>query len=129
MNNRKALRLAICFAAALALMCAPALAKVVSAGTDFFYLDNANVMSEALEGEIYFCNQLLDKACGAQIVFVTVNSTSPDKIENYAYELFSQWGIGDGEKNNGLLLLMAIDEEQYYAMRGPGLNDVLPVVL
>ena len=99
---------------------------VVSPGKDFYYLDKANVLSEAFEGEIYFANQMLYEETGAQFVVVTIDSTGGTPIESYASELFRQWGIGDGEKNNGLLLLMAIDDEQYYAMRGPGLNDVLP---
>ncbi len=123
MNNRKALRLAICFAAALALMCAPALAKVVSAGTDFFYLDNANVMSEALEGEIYFCNQLLDKACGAQIVVVTIDTTGTEAIDDYAYDLFNKWRIGDQKQQNGLLILLAIGDDNYYVLPGTGLES------
>ena len=106
----------------LALLCAPALAKVVSPGADFYYLDNANVLSEELEGEIFFANKLLYDACGAQIVVVTVDSTGRDAIDDYAYELFNSWGIGDAAKNNGFLLLLAIDDDDYYARTGSGLD-------
>ena len=106
----------------LALMAVPALAKVVSPGPDFYYLDNANVLSEKLEGEIFFANKLLYDACGAQIVVVTVNSTGRDAIDDYAYELFNSWGIGDAAKDNGFLLLLAIDDDDYYARTGSGLN-------
>jgi uncharacterized protein len=106
----------------LALLCAPALAKVVSPGADFYYLDNANVLSEELEGEIFFANKLLYDACGAQIVVVTVDSTGREAIDDYAYELFNSWGIGDAAKNNGFLLLLAIDDDDYYARTGSGLD-------
>ena len=123
MRFRKSLR--VCLAAALLLMllCAPALAKVVSAGSDFYYLDNANVLSEALEGEIYFSNKLLYEACGAQFVVVTVDSTGRESIDDYAYDLFNDWGIGDASKNNGFLLLLAIGDDDYYALPGSGLNS------
>ena len=103
-------------------MAVPALAKVVSPGPDFYYLDNANVLSEALEGEIFFANKLLYDACGAQIVVVTVDSTGRDAIDDYAYELFNSWGIGDAAKDNGFLLLLAIEDDDYYARTGSGLD-------
>lgn len=123
MNFRKIARLCLLLIAALALFCAPALAKVVTPGPDFYYLDNANVLSEALEGEIFFCNKLLYDACGAQIVVVTVDSTGRDAIDDYAYDLFNSWGIGDAAKNNGFLLLLAIGDDDYYARTGSGLDS------
>jgi len=108
--------------ALLALLCMPALAKVVSPGPDFYYLDNANVLSEELKGEIFFANKLLYDASGAQIVVVTVDSTGREAIDDYAYELFNSWGIGDAAKNNGFLLLLAVDDDDYYARTGSGLD-------
>ena len=122
MNIRRTLRVGILALALLALMCMPALAKVVSPGPDFYYLDNANVLSEELKGEIFFANKLLYDACGAQIVVVTVDSTGRDAIDDYAYELFNSWGIGDAAKNNGFLLLLSIQDDDYYARTGSGLD-------
>ncbi len=107
----------------MALLCAPAMAKTVSPGNDFYYLDNAGVLSEALEGEIFFSNKLLYDACGAQIVVVTVDSTGREAIDDYAYDLFNRWGIGDVSKNNGFLLLLAIEDDDYYALPGSGLDS------
>ena len=125
MKFRRSLRVLLAAAILLALLCAPALAKVVSAGTDFYYLDNANVLSEAVEGEIFFANKLLYDACGAQIVVVTVDSTGNAAIDDYAYDLFNSWGIGDAAKNNGFLLLLAIEDDDYYARTGSGLDSKL----
>jgi len=105
-----------------ALVLIPAYAEVVSPGTDFYYLDEADVLSEATEGEIYFSNRLLEEQCGAQIVVVTIKSTGSISIDDYAYELFNKWGIGDSKENNGFLLLMAIADEDYYAMTGSGMD-------
>ena len=107
----------------LALMAVPALAKVVSPGPDFYYLDNANVLSEALEGEIFFSNKLLYDACGSQIVVVTLDSTGREAIDDYAYDLYNDWGIGDASKNNGFLLVLAIGDDDYYALPGYGLDS------
>ena len=86
MKLNRALRLTAVMVLALTLLCAPALAKTVSPGPDFYYLDNANVLSEAVEGEIYFSNKLLNEACGAQIVVVTLDSTGSEAIDDYAYD-------------------------------------------
>lgn len=122
MKQLKTLRILVIALALMMVLCAPAMAKVVSPGPDFYYLDNANVLSESLEGEIYFANKLLYDACGAQIVVVTVDTTGREAIDDYAYELFNDWGIGDAAKSNGFLLLLAIDDEDYYARTGSGID-------
>lgn len=48
----------------------------------------------------------LKKASGTDLVAVTVENLGGYTIEEYALELFRQWGLGDKEKNNGVLLLI-----------------------
>ena len=121
MKTRKML-CALIAALLMALWAWPALAKVPSAPKEFYYLDQANVLSEETEGEIFFSNQLLNAECGAQIVVVTTRTTGSEAIDDYSYELFNQWGIGDSERNNGFLLVLAIDDEDYYAVCGANLQ-------
>ena len=123
--TRKLLRIALAAVMLLSLVCAPALAKVVSPGSDYYYLDQANVLSEELEGEIYFSNQLLSEACGAQIVVVALNTTGSTSIDDYAYDLFNEWDIGASDRSNGLLILLAIDDDDYYVEPGTGLRSKL----
>lgn len=99
-----------------------ACAEVVKPSADFYYLDDANVLSEATEGEIFFANERLQEACGAEIVVVTVPTTGRMNIEDYAYTLFNDWNIG-GESYRGYLLLMAIDDDDYYALPGTYLSS------
>ena len=108
----------------LTLSCAQAAMRVVSPGADAYYLDTANVLSEKTEGEIYFLNKRLEDACGGQIVVVALDSIGGADTYDYAYELFNNWEIGSAEENNGFLLLMAIKEDDYYAMPGDGLHGV-----
>lgn len=109
---------------ALMLIALPALA-VPSPSDDFYVLDQANVLSSETEARIVYNNDLLYDACGAQIVFVTVNSTGSESIDDYAYDLFNQWGIGSSDRENGFLVLMAIDDDNYYALPGTGLEKKL----
>ena len=48
----------------------------------------------------------IDDRTKAQVVVVTVNDLSRMEIEEYALNLFRNWGIGDREKNNGVLILV-----------------------
>ncbi|MBE5773800.1 MAG: TPM domain-containing protein [Clostridiales bacterium] len=122
MKMRKIFCILLAVIMTAAIVSAPAFAKVVSPGDDFYYLDEADVLSEETEGGIFFSNQMLEEACGAQIVVVAIETTGNQAIDDYAYELINDWDIGDSKEQNGFLLLMAIDDEDYYAIAGTGLD-------
>lgn len=109
---------------ALILIAAPALA-IPSPSGDFYVLDEANVLSNSTEEYIIYNNDQLYDACGAQIVFAVVDDTEGEAIDDYAYDIFNEWGIGDSKKNNGFLVLMAIDDDNYYALPGVGLERAI----
>lgn len=111
-------------AAALAVVLTiPALAVVPDRPENQYVLDEAGVLSDETEQEIISQNQKLFEETGAQIVVVAVDFLDGEEIDDYAYSLFNSWGIGSVERNNGLLLLMAIAEDNYYAMPGYGIED------
>ena len=107
------------------LLTVSALAEIPEAGDDFWYLDNANVLSYETEGEIFFGSELLYKAAGAGIVVVTVDTTSDTAIDDFTYQLFNQWEIC-ADTYYGMLLVMAIDDDDYYAMTGTKLEALIP---
>jgi uncharacterized protein len=50
----------------------------------------------------------------------------PYTTEEYANALFDSWKIGDATKNNGILVLLAISDSDYYTQEGTGLERNLP---
>lgn len=118
-------KLACFLALMLALvMSGPALASIEKPGKDFYYLDTADVLSTETEGIIYFCNKALEEQTGAQIVIAALDNLDGEDTYDYAYELFNQWGIGSSDEDNGFLLLMAIQEDDYYALTGPAVEGI-----
>ena len=119
---KKALSLLLALALAFCLA-VPALAAYPDRPENQYVLDEADVLSEETEQEIIAENQDLFQETGAQIVVVAVDFLDGEDIDDYAYSLFNIWGIGSQERNNGLLLLLAIGEENYYAQAGYGIED------
>ena len=119
------------FCAMLALLVALCLAAlpasaVVAVPDPFSYVaDYANVLTEDTESYINDQNDSLYSKTGAQIAVVTVEFLDGQDIEDYAYELFNEWGIGSAEYNNGALILLATAEENYYMLLGYGLDRAI----
>ena len=127
MKKAAAFLTSLLLAAALLFSGATALADEMIKPTDsFFVADYANVIDEADENHIIDRSAALSEATGAQIVIATVDYIGSTPIDDYCYELFNEWGIGDKDEDNGVLLLMVIGAEDYYIIAGTGLGQLLP---
>ncbi len=118
--------LSLLLALLLALPCAAASVRDLPSPDEAhsYVVDEAGVISEDTVQYIDDCGSALEEACGGQIVFAVVDFTGAYAIDDYAYELFNKWGVGDKKKNNGLLFVLATGAEDYYAMPGEGLTGV-----
>lgn len=48
-------------------------------------------------------------------------------MEGYAYSVLNEWGLGSSDRDNGVLLLLAPGEDDYYITRGTGLESALSI--
>jgi len=76
--------------------------------------------------------QLIDNAfsdlkeeTGIEAVVVTINSihdydTGDRTIESFATNLFNEWGVGDSEKNDGVMILVAVKDREVRIEVGSG---------
>lgn len=104
---------------------APAYA-LVEQSDSFYVADYANVLSDPVEQMIVNYNGALESQCnGAQIVVVTVNYLDGMYSDEYANRLFNDWGVGSAQYNNGMLLLLAVQENKAWLAYGLGLNGAL----
>ncbi len=121
-----ALLVCVCLCLVLALGTPSASAAVPDASEAFYVADYANVLDSDTEQTICDANSWLCSETGAQIVVVTVDFLDGEEIDYYAYSLFNSWGIGSSEKDNGVLLLLSIGDDNYYALTGSGLETAIP---
>lgn len=106
-------------------MCGAAFA-IVAPSSDFYVTDMAGVLSAETERQIINYNGALEAQCnGAQIVVVTVKYLDGMYCDEYAYQLFNNWGVGSSQYNNGMLLLLATEENKAWLAYGLGLNDCI----
>lgn len=93
---------------------------------NFFVNDFANVISNADEEKMQQQGEALFKECGAQVVVVTVKSLNGEDLESYSLNLARSWRIGSDKNDDGILLLLAVDERKVRIEVGYGLEGALP---
>jgi uncharacterized protein len=93
---------------------------------DIYVQDFANVLSENEKQELIELGTYLDDQTEAQIAVLTVQSLENETVEEYALEAFRQYGLGGKKHDNGVLLLLALDERKIKVEVGYGLEGALP---
>jgi uncharacterized protein len=88
-------------------------------------VDAANVIPAATKSALQPKLQALEEKSGIQLVVATVASLGGDEIEPYANALFRDWKLGEKDKNNGVLLLVAPKEHKVRIEVGYGLEGTL----
>lgn len=115
----------LCLMLAMILCLSCALAAVPAKPANGYVADAAGVLSSETVSYLVSQNKNLTAKNGAAIVVVTVDFLDGKDIDDYATDLFNDWGIGDAEKDNGVLILLAIGEDNYYTLQGSGLESTL----
>ena len=88
--------------------------------------DFANVINADDEHKIEALAQELDAKTTAQLAVMTVSTTKPLTIHQYSVAVFDKWRIGTKEKDNGVLILMAVDDRKVWITTGYGLEGAIP---
>ncbi len=113
--------------AALILLALPVAAiEITLTPTDrFFVNDFANVIDAETENALYAAGVQLYEKTKAQVVVVTVETVGGNNIHDYGIQLGRAWGIGDEEKNTGVLLLLAVTDRKVDINVGYGLEGAI----
>ncbi len=88
--------------------------------------DFANVIDPAVEAEIDRRLDLLEQKTSSEIAVATIKSLDGMSSSDYANRLFKEWGVGQAKTDNGVLVVIAIDDRDMAIEVGYGLEGVLP---
>lgn len=64
-----------------------------------------------------------------QVSIVLLGSVGSYDISDYAFQLGEQWGIGGKGKDNGILILAAMEDRKIFIATGRGLEGAIPDAL
>lgn len=88
---------------------------------DFAHVMTAGQVQQLEEKLVNF-----EKTSSTQIAVVTIKTLNGYDISSYAVELANKWKIGQGNKDNGVLVLAAIEDRLLNISTGYGLEGALP---
>ncbi len=115
---------AILFAGVAMLFANPAIAQEFPELTGRV-VDNANIIPDAEEAALAAKLEALEMQSERQLVVVTLPSLQGYDIADYGYQLGREWGLGDVERNDGAILIVAPTERKVRIEVGYGLEPVL----
>ena len=126
MKKRASILSIIVLAILFSLPCYGTSAELPKPTNAFFVNDFAGVLDSKTEQALQNIAVQLQQKTTAQVVVVTIDSLQEASLELYAYELYKAWGIGTAEKNNGVLILVAVHDRKSRIEVGYGLEGALP---
>lgn len=91
----------------------------------FFINDFSGVISQSDQDTIYSLGEQLQEKTGAQVVAATIDSLDGEDIRQKGLDVARDWGIGQKGKNNGVLLLLAVNDRKVSIEVGYGLEGDL----
>jgi uncharacterized protein len=112
------------WALGLSLLAAPAIAQTFPKLTGRV-VDQADIIPPVEESNLNTQLEQLEKTTGHQLVVATVNSLEGYDVADYGYRLGREWQIGDKEKDDGVVFLIAPNDRKMHIAVGYGLEPVL----
>ena len=88
--------------------------------------DRAKIIDKKTESRLNTFLAELESKTGAQMVVLTVKTTGGIPVDQFSIDLAREWKLGQFEKNNGVLMVIAKKDRKYSIEVGTGLKSVLP---
>jgi len=94
-----------------------------------FVNDYAGVLSYGEERLLEEKVAAIERNSTVEIAIVLVNSTDGMPINDYANKLGNQWGVGKKGAYNGVMLVAAINDREWFVSTAKGIEGTLPDLL
>ncbi|HIL56444.1 MAG TPA: TPM domain-containing protein, partial [Rhodothermales bacterium] len=99
------------------------------APTDLPIQDTAGLLSASERQALGQKLVAFDDSTGAQLAVAIVPTVDGADLNEYATALGRSWGVGNAEEDNGVVLLVALNDRQLYIATGYGAEGPLPDAL
>ena len=130
MHNKKPVQRILSLCLAIAIVLGITIGTIVPAFAaptkDMMVTDNAGMLTAEQESEIEDMLYAINQRTGVELAVYTIETLNGQDIETKANDLFRELGLGDSEKNNGLLLLIALNDRKFRLEVGYGLEGTIP---
>jgi uncharacterized protein len=103
------------------MVCAADVPKLVGYVTD----EVGVVTYSGYYDDIVWVCETLEQETSCVLAVLVINTTEGREIGLYATEVFNANGIGDVEKDNGVLVVVAVGDGSYFVAVGRGLESIL----
>ncbi len=91
--------------------------------------DYTNTLSSQEQQSLERKLVVFNDSTSSQVAVVIMGSVGNYDISEYAIQLYNKWGIGQKEKNNGVLILVSKEDRKVFITTGYGMEGVLPDAL
>jgi len=88
-------------------------------------VDRADVLDASTEQALTDQLATHERATSNQVVVLTIPSLEGASVERYALDVFNTWGLGQADRDNGVLVLIARDDREMRIEVGYGLEGTL----
>lgn len=102
-----------------------AMSQVVFPDYHGFVNDYTNTMSKNWKSKTEQLVLKVERETKCEIAIAVIDNLKGLTIEDYAVRLFEKWGIGKKDKDNGVLLLVSMDERELRIEVGYGLEGII----
>jgi uncharacterized protein len=113
----------------VALLCFSALAFAVdwkALKPEGYVSDFAHVIDAQSKAALeQYCTRV-EQATGGQMALVTIATLEGEPIDDVANTIFRAWGVGQKGKNEGIMLLLVVNDRRSRLEIGYGLEPILP---
>ncbi len=88
--------------------------------------DFAHVLTADQAGALEQKLKDYDDSTSSQIAIVTVETTGSYEVEEYALKILRSWGVGSKKNDNGIVILVAVNDHKMRIEVGYGLEGAVP---
>ncbi len=96
---------------------------------DTYVADWAEILAPETEARLEIALANFEEVTSNQVVIATFPSLEGESLEDFSSRLAEKWGVGQKDKNNGVVLLIFRDDRQVRIEVGYGLEGALPDAL